>query len=307
MPPGQNKRIGLFIALAGLFLFSACGSTIGSAGTPSAQGNGTITVVAAENFYGNIVSQIGGTHVNVTSILADPNVDPHTYETNVNQVKAVARAQLIIANGGGYDDWMDKLLDSTPSSDRKVIKGFDIAKTKLPDNEHVWYSPANAKDIASAVAENLKTIDATHATDYDKNLKTFQNEVGKIEQKMAEIKAKYAHAPVGLTETIFLYQTGPMNLNVLTPIEFQKALAEGNDPPANTVVTAENQVSKRQIRVFIYNKQTQSAITTKLQSDVSAKNIPVIAVTETMPPDKTYQSWMLSQLEDVEQGLASNK
>ncbi|GER90910.1 ABC transporter substrate-binding protein [Dictyobacter vulcani] len=307
MRSGRNKQAALCIALMALFLLSACGSHTGLAGTSSTQGSNTISVVAAENFYGSIVRQIGGKHVSVTSMLADPNVDPHSYESNVDQVKAVARAQLVIANGGGYDDWMDKLLSSTPSSERKVIKGFDVAPNKLPDNEHVWYSPDNAKNIASAIADTLKTLDTAHAAEYAQNLIIFERELSKINQKMDEIRSKYANAPVGLTETILRYQTGPMGLRVLTPDEFQKALAEGNDPPANTVITAENQINQRQIKVFIYNQQTQSAITTKLMSDARARNIPVVPVTETMPPDQTYQSWMLTQLEKVEQALASNK
>lgn len=299
----HTRTSGLLLCISILFLLSACGTF-----TPAqASADGKIQVVAAENFYGDIVKQVGGDHVSVSSILSDPNVDPHSYESNVNQVKAIAKAKIVIANGGGYDDWMDNLLASTGTSDRVVLKGFDIATVKLPDNEHVWYNPENAKTIAARITQTLKTIDAAHATDYMKNLQTFDTAVGTVEQKLAEIKAKYAHTPVGLTETIFLYQTSLMNLNVLTPFAFQKALAEGNDPPANSVIATNNQVNQRQIKVLIYNEQTQSAVTNTLQSDARQQNIPVIAVTETMPVDKTYQSWMLSQLNALEQALSSTK
>ncbi|GHO83551.1 metal ABC transporter solute-binding protein, Zn/Mn family [Dictyobacter formicarum] len=301
-----SKPARLIMALMILFLLSAC-SNPATNNKVSQASNGAIPVVAAENFYGDIVSQIGGKHVSVTSILSDPNVDPHTYESNVDQVKAVAKARLVVANGGGYDNWMDKLIASTPDNSRRVIKGFDVATVKLPDNEHVWYSPANARTIATAIADNLKAIDAGHASDYDTNLQRFKSETGKIDQKLAAIKARYAGTPVGLTETIFLYQTGLMNLKVLTPTDFQKAIAENNDPPANTVIAAENQINKRQIKVLIYNKQTQSTITARLQSDAQAQNIPTMAVTETMPDNKTYQSWMISQLDILEQSLGQHK
>jgi zinc/manganese transport system substrate-binding protein len=285
------------------FLLSACETT--ALGATSSDGK--IQIVAAENFYGDMAQQIGGDHVEVSSILSDPNVDPHSYESNVNQVKAIARAKIVIANGGGYDDWMDNLLESTGTTDRTVIKGFDIATIKLLANEHVWYNPENAKTIAAEIAKTLKTIDAAHAADYTKNLQTFDAAVGKVEQKIAEIKARYAHTPVGLTETIFLYQTSLMDLNVLTPFAFQKALAEGNDPPANSVITTANQVNQHQIKVLIYNQQTQSAVTNTLQSDARQQSIPVIPVTETMPVDKTYQSWMLAQLDALEQALSTTK
>jgi zinc/manganese transport system substrate-binding protein len=286
-----------------LFLLSACET---NAPGPISS-NGKIQIVAAENFYGNIAQQIGGDHVSVSSILSDPNVDPHSYESNVNQVKEIARAKIVIANGGGYDDWMDNLLASTGTTDRTVLKGFDLATIKLPDNEHVWYNPENAKTIAAEIAKTLKTSDATHAADYMKNLQTFDAAVGKVEQKITEIKARYADTPIGLTETIFLYQTSLMDLNVLTPFAFQKALAEGNDPPTNSVITTDNQINQHQIKALIYNEQTQSAITNKLQTDARQQNIPVIPVTETMPVNQTYQSWMLSQLNALEQALSSSK
>ncbi|GLV54845.1 ABC transporter substrate-binding protein [Dictyobacter sp. S3.2.2.5] len=302
----RSKAAGLIVALVGLFLLSAC-SNPATGNTGGQTSNGTIPVVAAENFYGDIVSQIGGKHVSVTSILSDPNVDPHTYESNVNQVKAVAKARLIVANGGGYDDWMDKLISSTPDESRRVLKGFDLATVKLPDNEHIWYSSANARTIATAIADNLKAIDAHHAAEYEANLQRFKSESMKIDQKLATIKAKYAGTPIGLTETIFLYQTGPMGLNVLTPTEFQKAMAENNDPPANTVITAENQITRRQIKVLIYNQQAQSTITSRLQSEAQAQHIPTMAVTETMPGNQTYQSWMIGQLNTLEQSLGQRQ
>ena len=264
-----------------------------------------VGVVAAENFYGNIVQQVGGERVSVTSILSDPNVDPHEYESSVDDAKAIAGANLVIENSGGYDDWMDKLLSASPNPKRVVLKGFDLAKTKLPDNEHVWYDVDNAQVIAQAVSDSLKKLDPGSATVYAKNLKTFTDSLARVRQKIAALKAKWNGTPVGLTETIFLYQAGPIGLSVLTPLEFQKAIAEGNDPPADTVVTAENQVKGKKIRVLIYNEQTISSVTTLLQNDAKAAGIPVVPVTETMPSVMSYQDWMLSQLAALEKALGS--
>ncbi|QBD74605.1 ABC transporter substrate-binding protein [Ktedonosporobacter rubrisoli] len=286
-----------------VFLLSACGSTASGTNTNTASSNQPISVVAAENFYGDIVKQLGGNQVNVTSILSDPNVDPHEYETTPKDAMAVAQAQLVIENGGGYDSWLDKLLSSSPNQNRIVLKAFDIAKVKLPDNEHVWYSLENMQTLATSITASLKKIDAAHANSFESNLQTFSQALQQVQQKMSTIKASYNHTPVGLTETIFLYQAEPMGLNVLTPLEFQKAVAEGNDPPADTVITAENQITRRQIKVLIYNEQTVSPVTTKLQNDAKAQHIPIVAVTETMPAGKTYQAWMLDQLNQLEKSL----
>ena len=262
-----------------------------------------INVVAAENFYGNIVTQLGGEKVNVTSILSDPNVDPHEYESSVEDAKALAAADLVIENSGGYDDWMDKLLSASPSSQRVLLKGFDIAPTKLPDNEHVWYNVDNVQAIAQAVTESLKKLDPANAQLFAKNLQTFGGSLARVRQKILLMNEKWHGTPVGLTETIFLYQAKPLGLSVLTPFEFQKAIAEGNDPPADTVVAAEKQVKGRKIKVLIYNEQTVSAITTRLQDEAKAAGIPVVPVTETMPSTLNYQDWMLSQLTVLERAL----
>jgi len=259
--------------------------------------------VAAENFYGDIVKQLGGSHVSVTSILSDPNVDPHEYESNVQDAKAISTAQLVIENSGGYDDWMDRLLSASPSSSRVLLKVFDIAQIKLPANEHVWYSIENVQAIAQAIAGDLKRLDPPGTATFDSNLQAFYQSLQPLQQKINDIKAKHAGTPVGLTETIYLYQAIPEGLNVLTPFAFEKAIAEGNDPPADTVATANNQINNRLIKVLIYNEQTITPLTTNLQNAARAKHIPIVPVTETMPPGKTYQTWMLDQLNALQAAL----
>ena len=263
----------------------------------------SITVVAAENFYGDMVRQIGADRVSVTSIMSDPNIDPHEYESNVDDARALASADLVIENGGGYDDWMDKLLSASPRASRQLIKGFDVAPNKLPENEHVWYAVDNVAAVADAVASDLSKALPQSAAFFSKNNQAFQQSLEPIKARIAQIAGRWSGTPVGLTETIFLYQAGPMGLKVLTPFEFQKAIAEGNDPPADTVVEAENQIKQKKIRILIYNEQTVSAITTKAQDDAKAAGIPVVGVTETMPTGESYQSWMLRQLDEVRMAL----
>ena len=288
-----------FILISALFLLSACGS-ISSASTGASH---TIQVVAAENFYGDLAKQLGGDHVSITSILSDPNVDPHEYQSNVQTGITVSKADLVIENGGGYDDWMDKILSAAPNSSRLLLKGFDTAPTRLPENEHVWYSFDNVSAIAQAITGDLKKLDPADAATFDSNLQSFQQSLQPLRQKIAAIKAKYNGAPVGLTETIYLYQTTQEGLNVLTPFEFEKAIAEGNDPPADTVIAATDQINKHEIKILIYNEQTITSVTTNLQALAKANNIPTVAVTELMPPHKTYQTWMMDQLNTLQTAL----
>jgi zinc/manganese transport system substrate-binding protein len=300
------RRGGLVLTalFLSLFFLSACGSTA-TGNTGGSNGSKVLNVVAAENFYGDVVKQLGGTHVQVTSILSDPNVDPHEYESNVQTAVAVQKADLVIVNGIGYDSWMDKLLSASPKANRLVLVGGNIADHKLPDNPHVWYGFDNMPTIAQAITAALKKLDGADAAVFDSNLATFKQSLTPLQQKVSEINTKYVGTPVALTETIYLYQSVPEGLNVLSPFEFDKAIAEGNDPPANTVVEMNNEITQKQAKILIYNVQTITPITTDLQNKAKSLNIPVVPVSETMPPGKTYQTWMMGQLQVLEQALAT--
>ena len=286
-----TKRAALLLSFALLIgIFSSACSTA----TPPTTSSKTINVVAAENFYGDIVKQLGGSHVSVTSILSDPNVDPHEYQSNFQDTKALKNADLVIKNGDDYDNWIDQLLSAQPNAHRTVLTGADIADHKLPDNPHVWYGIDNVQTIAKAITTTLKKLDGADASTFDSNLTTFLNSLNPIQEKIASLKAK----------TIYLYQTQPIGLNVLTPFEFDKAIAEGNDPPADTVTAANDQVTKKLVKILIYNEQTPSPITANLQTAAKSLHIPIVPVTETMPPGKTYQTWMMGQLNTLLQALA---
>src|SRR5271157_263639 len=299
----KNKCNNFWMLVVVMLSLTLALNACSGAGASSGNNAGTVSVVAAENFYGDIVQQLGAGHVSVVSILSDPNVDPHEFESSVQNGMEVSNAQLVIENGADYDTWMDKLLAASPNPNRILLVAANVASNPLPDNPHLWYGVDNVQSIAQNITADLNKIDSAHKADYDAALTQFLASLGPIQQKITEIKNKYNGTPVGLTETIFLYQTQPIGLKVTTPFEFEKAVAEGNDPPADSVVTANDQVTNREIKVLIYNVQTVTPITTNLQNEAKQNNIPIVPVSETMPTGKTYQSWMLDQLNDLEQAL----
>ncbi|HET8910608.1 MAG TPA: zinc ABC transporter substrate-binding protein [Ktedonobacteraceae bacterium] len=292
----------VWVGVASLVLLSLMACS-GPAQTGQNATGSTISVVAAENFYGDIVKQLGGTHVSVTSILTDPTVDPHQYESNVQNAIAVSKAQLVIENGEGYDSWMDKLLSAAPADNRTVLIGSDLAHYKLPHNPHVWYGVENVRTIAQAITADLKKRDSQDSAYFDAQASAFGQSLDQLQQRITSFKAKYAGTPVGLTEDIFLYQAEPLGLNVLTPAELQQAVAEGNDPPAQSVIIANSQITQHQIKVLIYNLQTVTPVTTNLQNAALKQHIPIVGVTETMPTSGHYQQWMLTQLQQLENAI----
>lgn len=290
--------IGLIVIVVGL-------AVIGLKAKPQPTSNNNIQIVAAENFYADIASQLGGNHVSVLGILSDPNADPHEYESSVQDAKAVANAKIVIENGLGYDTWMDKLLSASPNSNRTLLIGGKLASHPLPDNPHVWYGVDNIQAIAAQITNALKKADPKDTIEYNQRLSAFDTSLMPLEKKIVDIKTIYNGTPVGLTETIYLYQTQPEGLQVLTPFAFEKAIAEGNDPSADDVAKANDQITSKQVKILIYNVQTITPITTNMQNKAKSQNIPVVAVSETMPTGKHYQSWMMDQLNNLQQALAS--
>lgn len=274
-----------------------------TAAAPSASPASSIKIVAAENFYGDVARQIGGDRISVMSIMSDPNVNPSEYESNAEYARAVADADLVIENGGGYDAWMDRLISASPNGSRIVLKALDLAVRRLQGSEHVWYSVDNIQAVAIAISRILERIVPQSAAVFSSNDRAFQESLGPIREKMRTISSRYAGTPVGITETMYLYQVAPLGLAVLTPMEFQKAITEGKDPPEGSVVTTGNQIKQHEIRILICNDQTITPLSAKVEAQAKAANIPVVGMTETLPPGETYQTWMLRQLDELRSAL----
>lgn len=291
------NRIGVGLAL--VFL-TACGvSTAGSSST-------TINVVAGENFWGSLAGQLGGSHVNVQSVVTDPNADPHEYESSTADARAFADAKLVILNGAGYDDWGQKLLDANPSSGRKVFTVAQLLAKKQGDNPHFWYNPDHVARVADKITADYKTIDSGDASYFDQQRSQLASAFKPYLDEIANIKQKYANVAVGATESIFVYMADALGLKLTTPVEFMDAVADGNDPPADAVVEFQNQISGNQIKILVYNVQTTTAVTTNIKDLASAHHIPNVGVSETLvPPGLSFQDWQLKQLQALEQALKS--
>ncbi len=268
-----------------------------------AQPAAVVTVVAAENFYADIARQIGGDHVTVTSILSDPNVDPREYVSSPDDAAALAGADLVIENGGGYDQWMDALLSASPRPSRLLLVGYAVAPDRMPDNEHIWYGVDNVGSLADAITRSLSKLLPAYAGEFSRNDQAFHESLVQIKRMFAVVSARWAGAPVGLTDNLFSYQARPLELRVLTPVEYRKAVSEGAQPPADAAAEAEQQIADRKIRILITDSQNTSAVALKAQQDARAAGIPIVSVSETMPAGETYQSWMLKQLDDVRAAL----
>ena len=265
--------------------------------------SGAIRVVAAENFYGDLTQQIGGDRVQVTSILSDPSIDPHEYESNTQDAVAVARAQLVIENGAGYDSFIDHLMSASPSSLRQVINVARVFAIPSGANPHLWYSPRLLREVADRIANQLGTIDTANRGRFQAGAQTFHQLYRPVEDKVARVRARFNGAKVLPTEQVADYLLKEAGLS---PVHgpFQQAVEEGNDPPAQSVQEFQQLLSTRSARILIYNQQTVSALTERMRQRAQAAGVPVVGVRETMPPGSHVQDWMLQTITAVEDALS---
>jgi zinc/manganese transport system substrate-binding protein len=264
---------------------------------------GKIAVVAAENFYGDVAQQIGGGRVAVTSVLSNPDQDPHLFETTPAVARQIAAAQVIVLNGAGYDPWMSKLLSVTTKSGRTVIVAADLTHKQPGDNPHLWYDPPTMPAVATAIAAALAARDPAHKDEYAARLKSFLASLAPLNEKIAAIGNKYAGAPVTATEPVFDYMAAALKLK-MHDAQFQLAVMNDTEPSARALAAFESELNAHKVRVLFYNKQASDNLVQHLIDLARASKIPVVGITETAPPGQSYQAWMLDELNATEKALA---
>ena len=297
-PSARSSRM-VVAGLLGSLLMNACAGSSGPAAVPCP--TGTVAVAAAENFWGSIAAQVGGTRVCVTSIIVNPDTDPHAYEAKPVDARLIAGAKYVIFNGAGYDPWAPKLLDANPVQGRSALNIGDFLGRKEGDNPHLWYSPAYVDRVIDRIAADLAAADPRDAAYFEQQksqyrtigLKDYHDTINRIRQR-------YQGTPVGASESIFAYLAGALALNLVTPPEYLKAISEGTDPSAADKATIQEQISSRAIRVFVYNSQNSTPEVKALVAQAKAKGIPVAEVTETLAPaNLTFQVWQTNQLKQL--------
>jgi zinc/manganese transport system substrate-binding protein len=303
-PPSLVRTVGLTPLLAlgmgATAIVSGCGSTA------FVVRPGTIAVVAAENQYGNVASQIGGADVSVASVESNPNTDPHSYEVSPDVAQEIGTAQVVIQNGIGYDDFMSKIESASPNPARRVLIVQHLLG--LPDstpNPHLWYDPATMPKVADALAADYAVLQPDHAAYFHANAATFIASLTPWLQALAQFKAQYSGTPVATTEPVADYLLTAAGVNNLTPFRLQADVMNGVDPSPEDLSMQTALFTQHKVKVFVYNEQVTDSLTQSFIAAAQAAHVPVIGVYETMPtPGFTYQSWMLAEVNALNDAVA---
>lgn len=289
----------LAVALVG-GLLAACGSGSAAAGSP-----GPLKVVAAENFYGDLAQQIGGSHVSVTSVLSNPDTDPHLFEPGTRTGLAVATADVVIVNGAGYDEWMPKLLDAAPSSHRQVLTVADLLHVSGPDpNPHLWYDSPALPTVVAGIGAAMSHADPAHDADYRAGVARTTDSLGPLLTAIRALKERFGGSTVAYTERVPGLLLAAAGLRVLTPASFARSVEDGTDPVPADVATMTRLLSRRAVKALLYNEQATSALTVRLRQVAQSAGVPVVPVTETEPTGQSFAAWQLSQVQALTSALA---
>jgi zinc/manganese transport system substrate-binding protein len=263
-----------------------------------------IRIVAAENFYGDVAHQLAGANASVTSILSNPDQDPHLFEASPSVARSLAHARIVIYNGADYDPWMAKLLSASPRADRKTIVVADLVHKKAGDNPHIWYDPPMMPSLARALSASLIAADPAHTAEYERRLADFLEQLKPIEDKVEALRKRFAGVPVTATEPVFGYMAASVGLDMHNE-RFQLAVMNNTEPSASDIAQFETDLQQHRVRLLIYNSQASDAAARRLLRIAQQAKVSVIGVTETKPAGKTYQSWMLSELDALDHALSA--
>ncbi|KAB1662397.1 ABC transporter substrate-binding protein [Pseudoclavibacter chungangensis] len=299
----------LVAAAAATALLAGCsGGGPAATDSPDASAGGTIDVVASTNVWGSIAQVVGGDHVSVTSVIDDPDKDPHEYEADSRTQLALSEAALVIENGGGYDDFVDTMLASSKST-APVINAVDVSGKTAADgeelNEHVWYDFPTVAKVADEIATQLGTIDPANASTYTANSADFTTKIEGLESRTAEAASSFTGTGVAITEPVPLYLLEAMGLENKTPAEFSEAVEEGTDVPATVLQETEALFAQHQVKVLVYNEQTSGPSTDAILNAASTNGVTAIGVTETLPDGTDYVDWMSGYIDQISAALSA--
>jgi zinc/manganese transport system substrate-binding protein len=279
-------------------VLAGCGTTASSS---AGSAGGRIQVVAAENFWGSIAAQLGGSKVSVTSIIANPNTDPHSYEPTAADAVSIAQSQIALVNGIGYDGWASKLIAASPSGGRVVLTVGDLLGLHVGDNPHQWYSPSSVQRVIGQIIADYKRLDPGSSAYFDRQRARFETDgLASYNRLLEVIRTRYAGVPVGYSESIFQPLGAALGLRLMTPPGFAKAIAEGTDVGAAEKQTVDRQAQERAIKVWVFNSQNATPDVQRVNQLARAAGIPIATITETLSPaSATFEQWQVAELTEL--------
>ncbi|WP_432487488.1 metal ABC transporter solute-binding protein, Zn/Mn family [Kineococcus sp. SYSU DK018] len=302
------RRAALTLAVLTTTLgLAACGGGDSTADGTGASADSTPTVVASTDVYGSIAAAVAGDAATVTSIIDDPSADPHSYEADTRTQLALSRADVVVENGGGYDDFVGTMLDAADGADPVVVNAVELSGKDAGGefNEHVWYDVPTVRKVAAAVEAALAEASPGDAATFQANADALDAQLAELEQRIADAAATTSGTPVAVTEPVPGYLLDALGAEDRTPGEFAEAIEEETDVPADVLQETLALFPGGQVRALVHNEQTTGPQTERVLEAAQAADVPVVPVTETLPEGEDYVSWMSANVDAVVSALTA--
>ncbi|MGW4768193.1 metal ABC transporter solute-binding protein, Zn/Mn family [Nocardia sp. NPDC004278] len=281
---------GIAVGVATALTLTACGSS---------KDSDKPNIVAATSVWGNIAATIAGPDASVTSLITDPAADPHSHETSAVESAKISDADLVVFNGGGYDEFVEKAIRG-----KRTVDAFDSRADKSDENEHVFYDPRTVSTVADRIASALGEIDSAHAAAYTDRAAAFKTQLSTISAISSKIASEHPKTPVLQTEPLAHYLLVAAGTEDLTPHEFQEAIEQETDPAPAAVAATRDLLTGKKVRALVYNIQTEDKITKDLRALAQSNGLPIVEVTETLPAGMDYIQWQTKNAQALAAALA---
>ncbi|MET8875307.1 zinc ABC transporter substrate-binding protein [Nocardia sp. NPDC004604] len=281
---------GIAVGVATALTLTACGSS---------KDSDKPNIVAATSVWGNIAATIAGPDASVTSLITDPAADPHSHETSAVESAKISDADLVVFNGGGYDEFVEKAIRG-----KRTVDAFDSRTDKNDENEHVFYDLRTVSTVADRIASALGEIDSAHAAAYTDRAAAFKTQLSAISAISSKIASEHPKTPVLQTEPLAHYLLVAAGTEDLTPHEFQEAIEQETDPAPAAVAATRDLLTGKKVRALVYNIQTEDKITKDLRALAQSNGLPIVEVTETLPAGMDYIQWQTKNAQALAAALA---
>jgi zinc/manganese transport system substrate-binding protein len=301
-PRKRRRIVAVVLATAAACALAADFALTSGRAAPSTT---RLHVVAAESSWGSIAAEIGGSRVDVTSVVDNPAADPHDYEPTAADARAVATARLVIANGAGYDPWLPRLAAASPNGARIALTVGDLVGVKAGSNPHLWYSPADVHVVVGRIVADYVRLDPAGVDYFRSRAALFERgRLAAYKRLIASIRTSYRDTRVGASESVFAPLAASLGLKLVTPASLLAAVSEGAEPTAGDLATAERQIDRSEIAIWIVNRQNSTPDVARLTAAARARGIPVVTITETpSPAGVAFEAWQTRQLEALAAAL----
>lgn len=271
---------------------------------------GVIKVVTSTNVWASVVEILGGDWVEVTPIIEDPLQDPHSYEASARDQLALSEADLVIANGGGYDEFMVQLMAALDGEQTFVTltdgeHDHEHSETDTAHaNEHIWYDLEEVGHASELIVDAIVELRPEAFDQITTNFDFFISELDNLEIRREALREKALGIGYVAAEGVANLMLDEAGFENVTPEALADAIEEEREVPPAALKQATDLIEGDVAGLLVVNAQVSDVATEELRAVAEAVGVPVFEASELIPAsDMDYLDWMASILDQLQEAV----